>query len=347
MGQDKASMIHPDGRPLARRAWDLLRAAGCGKVVVSLRQDQPLPPGFEDLAGSLLVVRDALGKKPGPLTGMVSAMREFPSADWLVTACDLPGLEPCILSNLLESRRGGETFLAYRSASNSQPEPLCAFYSASAFGLLESEMNGKSRSLRAVLRQHQCRLLEPPAFGALHNSNTPEEWAAATAAAATMPEMDAELLEIWISSGNNFRGRHQQGQLHHAAECLLEAECIAGQGLRGDRYFGYLENFKGQVTFFQVETLEAIRKRFSLPHLSAGTLRRNLIVRGTHLGEWVGRKFRYQGIVFEGSEECKPCYWMDQAIATGAEEFLKIPFHGGLRARILTSGTLKIASQAP
>ncbi len=340
MGQDKASMVHPDGRPLARRAWEILHAAGCKAVVLSLRDKQPIPLGFEDVASSLVVARDADGIKSGPLTGIVSGMRAIPGADWLVTACDLPGLEVGILDHLLDSRLDGESFLAYGSASNSQPEPLCAYYSANALELLENEINGESRSLRTILREHQCRLLESPTATALDNSNTPEEWAAATAS-AQIPEMQAELLEIWISPGNNFRGRHELGQLHHPVESVLEVQCIAGQGLRGDRYFGYKEDYKGQVSFFQAETLACIRERFALPDLSAGTLRRNLIVRGASLSEWVGRKFLYQGIVFEGSEECKPCYWMDQAVAAGAEEFLKKPFHGGLRARILSSGTLK------
>jgi MOSC domain-containing protein YiiM len=38
--------------------------------------------------------------------------------------------------------------------------------------------------------------------------------------------------------------------------------------------------------------------------------------------------------------ECKPCYWMDEAIAPGAEALLQ--GRGGLRARILTSGTLRV-----
>ena len=41
---------------------------------------------------------------------------------------------------------------------------------------------------------------------------------------------------------------------------------------------------------------------------------------------------------FRGVEECRPCYWMDQAIAPGAEAWLK--GKGGLRAKILSDGWL-------
>lgn len=157
-----------------------------------------------------------------------------------------------------------------------------------------------------------------------------------------VPEWQAELLEIWISAGNDFRGRHGQECLEHGIQCLPEVECVAGMGLRGDRYFGYKPDFKGQVTFLDAGLVQAVRERFAKPDLSGSVFRRNLIVRGIDLGEWVGRRFRFQGIEFEGSEECKPCYWMDAAVGPGAEEFLKADHRGGLRARILSDGVLRV-----
>jgi molybdopterin synthase catalytic subunit len=157
-----------------------------------------------------------------------------------------------------------------------------------------------------------------------------------------IPEWQAELLEIWISEGNDFRGRHEQGRLDHGIRGVSEVECVAGMGLRGDRYFGYKPDFKGQVTFFDAAAVQAVRDRFSQPELSGSLFRRNLIVRGVDLAEWVGKRFRFQGVEFEASEECKPCYWMDEAVAPGAEEFLKANFRGGLRARILSDGVLTV-----
>ena len=45
------------------------------------------------------------------------------------------------------------------------------------------------------------------------------------------------------------------------------------------------------------------------------------------------------GVVFEGVEECKPCYWMDQAFGSGAETAMA--GRGGLRARIVKGGVLR------
>jgi MOSC domain-containing protein YiiM len=48
-----------------------------------------------------------------------------------------------------------------------------------------------------------------------------------------------------------------------------------------------------------------------------------------------------QGVHFLGTQESTPCYWMNQAFAEGAEEELK--GHGGLRAKILTDGFLRVS----
>jgi molybdopterin synthase catalytic subunit len=157
-----------------------------------------------------------------------------------------------------------------------------------------------------------------------------------------IPEWDAELREIWISTGNDFRGRHEKGRLDHGISSVSEVECVAGMGLRGDRYFGYKPDFKGQVTFFDAAVVQAVRDHFAQPDLSSSVFRRNLIVLGIDLAAWQGRKFRFQGIDFEASEECKPCYWMDQVVGPGAEEMLKVNCRGGLRARVLSSGILRV-----
>lgn len=158
------------------------------------------------------------------------------------------------------------------------------------------------------------------------------------------PDWAARLEAIWISPGHDFRGHPGGDRGGHGIESLGEVACVAGMGLKGDRYFGFKPDFKGQVTFLSAEAVDAVRERFGIPDLSSGVFRRNLIVRGVDLAQWVGKRFRFQGLVFEGSEECRPCPWMDQVAGAGAEEFMKSGFRGGLRARIRTSGTLRVQS---
>lgn len=156
------------------------------------------------------------------------------------------------------------------------------------------------------------------------------------------PELQARLLAIYISPGHDYWGKQGEGRLQNGISSVAEVECVAGKGLRGDRYFAYRPDFKGQVTFFSREIVEEVRARFKLPKLPASIFRRNLIIEGADLAQWMGKHFLFQGIEFEGCQECKPCDWMNRVIAPGGEDFLKGKFRGGLRAKIITSGTLRV-----
>ncbi len=116
-------------------------------------------------------------------------------------------------------------------------------------------------------------------------------------------------------------------------------DCVAGKGLKGDRFFGFKEDYKGQVTFFSQAVFEDMRSRFEVDEANPAWFRRNVLVDGVDLNTLIGQEFELQGIRFKGTEECRPCYWMDQAFADGAHEALK--GNGGLRAKILTDGVLR------
>lgn len=157
------------------------------------------------------------------------------------------------------------------------------------------------------------------------------------------PEWKAELRHIFISAGHDFYGPQGEGRLQHGMTAATEVECVEGMGLRGDRYFGHRPGYKGQVTFFEESVVEEVRRLFKLPKLPASVFRRNLIVSGVKLAEWNGRRFRFQGLEFEGSQECTPCAWMDRAVASGTRKFLDENFRGGLRAKVVTGGTLRLS----
>jgi MOSC domain-containing protein YiiM len=67
-------------------------------------------------------------------------------------------------------------------------------------------------------------------------------------------------------------------------------------------------------------------------------LRRNVFTRGVDLTTLIGQEFELQGVRLAAIEECRPCVWMDEAVAPGAEAWLK--GRGGLRCKILTDGVL-------
>jgi MOSC domain-containing protein YiiM len=160
-------------------------------------------------------------------------------------------------------------------------------------------------------------------------------------------QFTSETVEAWISirhlyisPAHNFFGHHGQQPGNSPNIEVDEIECLAGRGIRGDRFLDYQEGYKGQITFFSIDTFEEVCRDLGVDGLSPAVVRRNAITEGIDLNRLIGERFRVQGVEFEGVCECKPCYWMDYAIAPGAES--RLQGKGGLRARILSAGTLRV-----
>ena len=146
---------------------------------------------------------------------------------------------------------------------------------------------------------------------------------------------------LFISAGHNFVGHHGRAPGAHPAIEVGQIECVAGRGIRGDRYFDHEKNYRGQITFFASEVFRAVQSKLDLPEAAIAATRRNVITEGIDLATLIGREFEVQGVRFAGVEECRPCYWMNYALQDPrAESALK--GQGGLRARILTDGALQI-----
>ena len=154
-----------------------------------------------------------------------------------------------------------------------------------------------------------------------------------------------ELLHLYISPGHNYRGHHGGPADTHPVLEREDIRCVAGRGIEGDRYFNEEPDFKGQITFFSDEVYRALCEQFGLKDKPPSVFRRNVITRGVDLDSLVGREFEVQGVRFLGVESCKPCYWMDQAFCSGAEAAMQ--GRGGLRARILSNGVLRVTVANP
>jgi MOSC domain-containing protein YiiM len=157
--------------------------------------------------------------------------------------------------------------------------------------------------------------------------------------------MEVRIARIYISPGHNFFGHYGMAPGEHPISEVDEIECVAGKGLVGDRFFDFKpekfpDGYKGQVTFFAWETYEAVSRELHVIDKEPWAFRRNVITRGADLDAWIGNEFEIQGIRFLGTGESSPCEWMETAFAPGAMKALS--GRGGLRARILTSGILKV-----
>tara|TARA_R110002096_G_scaffold215310_12_gene403162 strand:- start:13611 stop:14069 length:459 start_codon:yes stop_codon:yes gene_type:complete len=151
-----------------------------------------------------------------------------------------------------------------------------------------------------------------------------------------------KILHLYISDAHTYFGHHGKEPGTDPMVEVDEVECIANRGIKGDRFLDHKPDYKGQITFFAKSVYDRLCDQFQVADKSPKAFRRNVIVDDVDLNTLIGEDFEIQGIRFHGTEECRPCYWMDQAFADGAHEALK--GHGGLRARILSDGVLRSGS---
>ena len=87
--------------------------------------------------------------------------------------------------------------------------------------------------------------------------------------------MPIEICQLYISAGHNFFGHHGREPDQHLAIEVQSVDCIAGRGIRDDRFLDYKKSYKGQITFFAVEVLEELCRALNIPNASPSSLRRN------------------------------------------------------------------------
>jgi MOSC domain-containing protein YiiM len=126
-----------------------------------------------------------------------------------------------------------------------------------------------------------------------------------------------------------------------------EVEALAGQGLRGDRYFREAADGTAldrdpddgfDLTLIEREAVEAAEREGDLS-LTPGEHRRNVETRGVALNHLVGERFRVGDVVCRGVELCEPCAYLQELTHEGVLQSLV--HRGGLCAEIVESGVIR------
>ena len=122
------------------------------------------------------------------------------------------------------------------------------------------------------------------------------------------------------------------------------AHAVPGKGLEGDRYFkreGTYSDRHGpdrEVTLIEIETIQALERDYKY-ELSPGDARRNIVTRNVPLNHLVGREFQVGEVTLRGIRLNEPCNHLagltDDKVRQG------LVHRGGLRAQILTEGTIQ------
>ena len=115
-----------------------------------------------------------------------------------------------------------------------------------------------------------------------------------------------------------------------------------GQGLEGDRFSGTAES-KRQVTLIQAEHLHVLATLLDRESIDPALLRRNIVVRGVNLLALQHATFAVGAAVLQGSGGCHPCSRMEAALGPGG--FNAMRGHGGLTARVLEPGLIRVGDE--
>ncbi len=116
-----------------------------------------------------------------------------------------------------------------------------------------------------------------------------------------------------------------------------------GRGLIGDRWRGAATGAR-QVTLISAEHLRAIAGFLGLDAVAPARLRRNLMVEGVNLLALKARRFRLGDALLEYSGECHPCSRMEEEFGPGG--YNAVRGHGGITARVIEGGTVRLGDAA-
>jgi MOSC domain-containing protein YiiM len=128
---------------------------------------------------------------------------------------------------------------------------------------------------------------------------------------------------------------------------LAAVQAEPGRGLANDRYTDGVGFYSArptdpgarEVTLFEAETLDWLNTECHIA-LSAAEHRRNLTTHGVRLDSLLGQRFRVGDVLLEGVRDCPPCEHLEQL--TGKSVLQPLVGRGGLRARILEGGTIRV-----
>jgi MOSC domain-containing protein YiiM len=131
---------------------------------------------------------------------------------------------------------------------------------------------------------------------------------------------------------------------------LAAAEAMVGAGLAGDRYAAGVGFYSArptdpgarEVTLFEAEVLDQLQAEYGIA-LGPAEHRRNVTTRGVRLGPLIGRRFRVGDVVLEGVKDCPPCEHLEQLVSRPVLQ--PLVGRGGLRARVLEGGTLRVGDR--
>ena len=123
-------------------------------------------------------------------------------------------------------------------------------------------------------------------------------------------------------------------------QVVKQTRALAELGLEGDRRCKGTPGSGRQVSIISKEHIGVIADILGMDAIAPEILRRNLVVSGINLRVLRHQRFRIGAAEFESTVQCHPCKRMEEALGAGG--FAAMYGHGGLCAKVLVSGEIKV-----
>ncbi|BDZ73952.1 hypothetical protein GCM10025856_16710 [Methylophaga marina] len=122
-----------------------------------------------------------------------------------------------------------------------------------------------------------------------------------------------------------------------------KVDLIMGKGIVGDRNFDRAQWPGQNITFIEMEEIEAFNNNYQ-QRIQLADTRRNVITQGIRLNDLVGKEFLIGGVRFKGIELCEPCATLGKLLSNDTiakKDVVKAFVHkSGLRADVLSDGEI-------
>jgi MOSC domain-containing protein YiiM len=137
---------------------------------------------------------------------------------------------------------------------------------------------------------------------------------------------------------------HITPEFNQPTHPVKEIHAVPNLGLEGDRYYGEAGVGKKRsgtgrdITLIEIESIEALQRDEGV-QISPGESRRNIVTQGIPLNHLVDKEFQVGEVRLRGVRLCEPCQHL--VSLTQPRILAGLIHRGGLRAEILTDGTIR------
>ena len=136
-----------------------------------------------------------------------------------------------------------------------------------------------------------------------------------------------ELINITSTSDN---------KTYYINQAFLEKN----KGIVNDRYYNHYKDKKEQVTFINLEEIDAFNKNLE-KNIDYKDFRRNIIISGIDISKYINKKIIIKDVILKIHELCQPCNYLQNKLSI--PNLVKMLVNrSGVRAEIVSSGFISV-----